>query len=161
MASRRARAKYHAIIIANQNPVPIVRSLTICFAQELNIYNFINIENDISVYVVDVLYEEQQDFEEKKFMWGPRRLEFHLIWIISCSFEDSACFQLSPTVWHTLWPKLFKRYNSCTLIWHIVCETDRQAKSHLKQTFPRAFPEEGSTLSSWWRWNPPRLVFKE
>ena len=68
MASRRARAKYHAIIIANQNPVPIVRSLTICFAQELNIYNFINIENDISVYVVDVLYEEQQDFEEKKFM---------------------------------------------------------------------------------------------
>ena len=54
--------------MANQNPVPIVRSLIICFALELNIYNFINIENDISVYVVDVLYEEQQDFEEKKFM---------------------------------------------------------------------------------------------
>ena len=68
MASRQARAKYHAIIIANQNPVQIVRSLIIFFVQELNIYNFINIENDISVYVVDVLYEEQQDFEEKKFM---------------------------------------------------------------------------------------------
>ena len=46
----------------------MVRSLIVCFAEELNIYHFINIENDISVYVVDVLYEEQQDFEEKKFM---------------------------------------------------------------------------------------------
>ena len=71
MASRRARAKYHAIIIANQNPVPIVRSLIICFALELNIYNFINIENDISVYVLDVLYEEQQDFEEKSSCEAP------------------------------------------------------------------------------------------
>ena len=62
MASRRSRAKYHAIIKANHYPAQIVRSLNMLWSGVKHLQLPKYRKYGIVVYVGGVLYKEQQDF---------------------------------------------------------------------------------------------------